>query len=188
MADKSVGPTGILPEDLWMPKIPASQDALSDRKGIAEKLTRRYGHLPHWQLGGSVYFITFRSARGKLPDQALHRVGEHILYDHGKRYMLVFAVLMPDHVHLLIRPNEKSTGCWYDLAEILKSLKGTSARSINQMMRTTGVVWQKESFDRIIRDEQEFEATLEYMYWNPFKSGLVKDPDDYAFFVRPPPA
>jgi REP element-mobilizing transposase RayT len=180
-ADRSVGPT----EDRRI-KVPASHDQAPQNKSVTQKLTRRYGRLPHWQLGGSVYFITFRSARGTLPDHALNRLSEHILYDHGKRYDLSFAVLMPDHVHLVIKPTEKSPGRWYDLAEILKSLKGTSARSINNTLGTTGTVWQKESFDRIIRDETEYEATLEYMYWNPFKSGLVKDPDDYAFFVRPP--
>jgi len=156
-----------------------------DRDGIGEKLSRRYGRLPHWQLGGSVYFITFRSKRGDLPDHALDQVREHILYDHGRRYDLVFGVLMPDHVHLVIRPREKSPSRWYDLAEILKSLKGTSARSINKLLGMSGPVWQKESFDRIVRDEREFEVTLEYMYWNPFKSRLVSDPEDYRFFVRP---
>jgi REP element-mobilizing transposase RayT len=159
-----------------------------DRNEITEKLSRRYGHLPHWQLGGSVYFITFRSARGNLPDRALELVRDHILYNHGKRFGLVLAVLMPDHVHMVIRPNEQWPGRWYDLAEILKSLKGTSARSINKLLGTSGSVWQKESFDRIIRDEQEFEATLEYMYWNPFKTGLVADPDDYPYFLRAPSA
>jgi REP element-mobilizing transposase RayT len=158
----------------------------ANKTQVTDNLSRRYGHLPHWQLGGSVYFVTFRSGRGSLPHKALHQLRENILFDHGRRYTLIFAVLMPDHVHLLIRPNEQSPGCWFDLAEILKGLKGASARRINELLGTTGRVWQKESFDRIIRNEQEFEAILDYMHLNPRNSGLVNDPDDYPFFVRPP--
>lgn len=35
---------------------------------IDQDLHIRRRHLPHWQVGGNVYFITFRSARGVLPD------------------------------------------------------------------------------------------------------------------------
>jgi hypothetical protein len=47
-------------------------------------------------------------------------------------------------------------------------------------------VWQDESYDRIIRDDQELEEKLLYMYNNPVKAGLVADPADYEFFVLPP--
>src|SRR5438094_99639 len=114
-----------------------------------ERLRKRRRHLPHWELGGSVYFITFRSARGLLPEPALRQVMVHILYDHGRRYDLHFAVVMPDHTHLLLQPLEKSPKAWHELSGILKALKGISARRINQLSGTSGTVWQEESFDRI---------------------------------------
>jgi REP element-mobilizing transposase RayT len=93
---------------------------------------------------------------------------------------------MPDHVHLLLRPREKEPGIWYDLAEILKSLKGVSARRINQLLGTTGAVWQQESYDRIVRDEKEFQEKLQYMWNNPIEAGLTKEPEQYEFYVFPP--
>jgi len=64
-------------------------------------------NLPHWQIGGRAYFVTFRSAVGSLPEGALEIVKHHILFDHNRRYELLFGVIMPDHVHLLFRPLEK---------------------------------------------------------------------------------
>ncbi len=155
-------------------------------KSVTDRLLIRRKNLPHWQLGGSTYFITFRSQRGPLPPPALHQVTKHILYDHGKRYQLVFAVVMPDHVHLILYPCLSAPGRWFDLSVILKALKGSSARQINKLLGTRGTVWQEESFDRIIRDEQELEEKLLYMYHNPVKAGLVTRPEDYEFFVYPP--
>jgi putative transposase len=152
---------------------------------IAADLLIRRGHLPHWQAGGSIYFITFCSARGALPDEARRQVMENILFDHGKRYDLVLAVVMPDHVHLLLCPRQLSAGKWYDLAEIMKGMKGASARKINQLLGTSGKVWQQESYDRIVRDEHELGEKIRYIWENPVKAGLVDDPEKFEFFVLP---
>jgi putative transposase len=161
--DKSVGPTG------------------SAGDGIASFLERRRHHLPHWQIGGSVYFITFRSARGGLSAESRLEVVKTIHYDDGRRYQLYLAVVMPDHVHMLIQPKRKKPGIWFDLAEIMKSIKGVSARRINLLLRTEGAVWQPESFDRIIRNEDEFLEKWNYMLNNPLKSGLAERPEDYKY-------
>jgi putative transposase len=75
---------------------------------------------------------------------------------------------------------------WWDLAVIMKGLKGASARRINQIIGSQGSVWQNESFDRIVRDEEEYQEKWRYMYENPLRAALVEDPDGYPFFVQPP--
>jgi putative transposase len=117
-----------------------SQENQTPPSGVTQDLLIRRRQLPHWQVGGSTYFITCRSQRGPLPPVALRQVCSHILYDHGKRYDLVFAVVMPDHVHLIFQPRLKEPGTWFDLAEIMKGLKGASARRINQLLGTRGTV------------------------------------------------
>ena len=92
---------------------------------------------------------------------------------------------MPDHVHLLLKPEELEPGLWVDLSNIMKGIKGATARKINLALGTTGTVWQKETFDRLIRDEEELYQKWNYMFWNPKFAGLVEDPDDYLFFVCP---
>src|SRR5687768_17310610 len=143
------------------------------------ELRKRRRHLPHWQLGGSVYFITFRSARGALPSVAMKQVITNVLHDHGCRYDHHFGVVMPDHTHLLLQPLTKAAGTWHELPEIMKSLKGVSARRINQLLGTSGTVWQEEYFDRIVRDAQEYEEKVNYMWNNPLKAGFVSDPEEW---------
>lgn len=92
---------------------------------------------------------------------------------------------MPDHVHLLLQPREKEPGRWIDLAEILKGIKGVSSRRINQLLGTTGTVWQAVSFDRIIRNDKEYLQKWGYMWNNPVKAGLVEQAEQYRYFVFP---
>jgi REP element-mobilizing transposase RayT len=153
--------------------------------GVGDRLLKRKRTLPHWQLGGCTYFLTFRSARGVLPLKALVITREKILEDRGTRYDMAFGVMMPDHVHLLMRPREREPGIWWDLATIMQGIKGASARRINQALETRGQVWQKESFDRIVRDDAEFQEKWLYMYENPLRAGLVDDPDRYEYFIEP---
>ncbi|MBI5178667.1 MAG: hypothetical protein HZA04_05355 [Nitrospinae bacterium] len=69
--------------------------------------------LPHWQIGGSWYFITFRTKGLELPPEARSMVTDAILHDHKKRYELALAVVMPDHVHILMRPMADGSGNYF---------------------------------------------------------------------------
>ncbi len=152
---------------------------------ISSELHRHHRRLPHWQSGGSSYFVTFRSAIGELPSEALEIVKHHILFDHKRKYELIFGVVMPDHVHILFRPICKDNGNWYSLQEILKGIKGVSARNINKLLLRTGSVWQDEYFDRLIRDEKELHEKWKYIWENPLKKGLSNSFDDYLFYIVP---
>lgn len=138
------------------------------------KITRR--HLPHWTLEGSVYFVTFRAARGVAFDEKEQGIVlEHIKEGNGTFYHCYAAVVMPDHVHILLQPNEGVT-----LSRVMHGLKGVSAHKINLHRETGGQVWQDESYDRIVRDDIEFRNELNYMYNNPVKKELTEDPDNYV--------
>ena len=85
---------------------------------------------------------------------------------------------MPDHVHLLLRPE-----AGFDMSRIMKGTKGVSARKINQHRRKQGTIWQDESWDRIVRDADEFAEMLQYMADNPLKRALVTAIDDYDGWI-----
>jgi putative transposase len=131
-------------------------------------------HLPHWTLPGSTYFVTFRLGTGELDSDERHIVLEHLKSGHGRFYDLSAAMVMPDHVHIILKPRDG-----YVLSRVLKGIKGVSARLLNQQRGASGAVWQDESWDRILRDAAEFEEKLQYMYDNPAKIGLVADSADY---------
>ena len=140
--------------------------------------------MPHIQIKGSWYFISFNSKRGALPEPARKIVMDTIQYDRDKRYELFMAVVMPDHVHMLIRPLEKEPEKYFDLSEILNLIKGVSSRKINKLLGASGRLWWDESYDTIIKNEAEFKARVEYMRKNPVKKRLVEKPEEYPFFLR----
>lgn len=146
--------------------------------------------LPHWQSPGSIYFVTFHTGSGlQLGEADREIVLNACKFWDGKRITLYMAVVMPDHVHLLIQPlpidlSDESKG-YFSLAEILHSIKSFSAQEINRLRGGSGQLWVYESYDRIIRDEQEFEEKQRYIYQNPLKKGLTEYGREYPWlFVR----
>jgi len=115
--------------------------------------------LPHLQAPESTYFITFRCRNGLfLSDQAKEIVMSTIRHWDRIRFDLDAAVVMPDHVHLICRVlGERS------LSAVLHSVKGYSARLLNKLLARKGPFWQDESFDHIIRHEQEWEEKIGYI-------------------------
>ena len=89
-------------------------------------------------------------------------VADALMHFDGDRYALDEFVVMPNHVHAIVSPSPE-----HDLAAVLQSWKGFSARRINQVLGRSGPLWQAESFDRIIRDEAELERWREYIRLNP---------------------
>jgi REP element-mobilizing transposase RayT len=145
------------------------QDAMQDD---LIHITRR--HLPHWTIEGATYFVTFRTRSGKLSVDEQKITLEQLRQGHGKYYDLIAAVVMPDHVHVLLTPNDGHV-----LSRIMKGIKGVSARQVNRLRRSAGQVWQHESYDRIVRDERELHEKINYMLNNSVKQGLTDDPWEY---------
>jgi len=141
--------------------------------------TRRR-HLPHWTMAGGTYFLTFRAAAAELAENERTIVLAHVRQGHGRFYTLLAAVVMPEHAHALLRPNDG-----VELSRIMKGIKGVSARLINTARGSAGRVWQDESWDRIVRDQAELDEKLQYVLNNPVKRELVNDPWDYPWtFIR----
>lgn len=112
-------------------------------------------------------------AAAKLVVDAMHH------FD-GQRYELGSYVVMPNHVHAIVRPllcDEEP------LERILQSWKRHAAREINRRLGLVGPFWQEESFDRIIRDEEHLWRAIQYIGANPSKAGLTRD--QCPTWVRP---
>lgn len=89
----------------------------------------------------------------------------------GERYRLHSWVIMPNHAHLLVSLKENES-----LEKIMNGWKGVSARKINRLQRTRGVVWMKDYFDRMIRDAAHFWRVARYIRRNPTKAKLTAGP------------
>jgi REP element-mobilizing transposase RayT len=144
--------------------------------------------LPHWELGGSTYFVTYRCADGVV----LRDVDQSIVIEnwrnwHGQRYLLHAAVAMPDHVHVLITPLACERG-WVRLSKIMQTNKGFSSREINKCRGRTGSVWHEERFDRIVRNDAEFSQKWNYIAENPARAELVGSGEPYPGLYLDPDA
>jgi putative transposase len=89
-------------------------------------------------------------------------------------------MIMPNHVHALmvllddihvgagLRPAQDTPAKRHSIPEIVRALKSFSARRINELRRTQGmVVWQRDYYDHIVRDEGELRWIREYIVNNP---------------------
>ncbi len=94
-------------------------------------------------------------------------VGKVLDFFDGDRYQQLAWVVMPNHVHALFVPTEGWT-----LERILHSWKSYSAKQINVSLQMSGPLWQKDYFDRLIRDESHFRNCVRYIRRNPIKAGL----------------
>jgi hypothetical protein len=75
----------------------------------------------------------------------------------------------------------RSDGDTLYIAEIMHGIKGASAHKINRLLNRSGQVWQRESFDRVLRREESIHAKVEYMIQNPVRAGLVQNAMEYSW-------
>lgn len=94
-------------------------------------------------------------------------VEQALLFFNGQRYTLKSFVIMPNHVHVLVRLHDG-----FPLEKVVQNWKERSAKAINAALGATGSVWQKDYFDRLIRSAEHWEFTDGYIRHNPEKAGL----------------
>jgi REP element-mobilizing transposase RayT len=94
----------------------------------------------------------------------------------GERYRLVDWVVMPNHVHVLIETYDG-----HPLSEVIQAWKSYTSSTANKLLGRNGAFWQRDYFDRFIRDEAHLQACIRYIQQNPVKAGLVGRPEDWPY-------
>ena len=96
-------------------------------------------------------------------------VEETLWHFAGERHQLYAYVVMPNHVHVLFMPTEGWT-----LSETVAGWKKFAARRLNDALGREGPLWQKESFDTLVRSERHFKAIVGYIKRNdPVKAWVA---------------
>jgi putative transposase len=128
--------------------------------------------------GYSCYFITASTFQkhnilqsekmaGLFVDVLLH-------YREKQKYLLHEFVVMPDHVHLLITPQES-------LERAMQLIKGGFSFRAKKELGFMHEIWQPSFYDRRVRDAEEYFAFREYIRQNPLKRGLTIKGEDYRY-------
>ena len=95
-------------------------------------------------------------------DDARKCLEEALAFYDGREYFIHAYVIMPNHVHILLTPIGNT-----NVVDILGRVKGYSAKKINQTIGSSGELWQKDMFDRMVRSDENFNSIIEYIRTNP---------------------
>lgn len=155
------------------------------------EITNKSRNLPHWRQSGVTYFITFRLA-DSLPMEKPREIdflmtqadtedsstfmpklekwldpghGECLRHFDGQRNDLLAWVVMPNHVHVLVKSLEG-----FAIDKVLHTWKSSTAHEINKLLGRSGQLWQTESYDHIVRDPQSVWSIANYIVTNPAKA------------------
>jgi REP element-mobilizing transposase RayT len=113
----------------------------------------------------------------RLADPRAARIVEGaLLFADGRDYELIAWVVMPNHVHVVVKPFVPMV-----LRVITRRWKSFTAVHINRLFRTSGRFWQPEVFDRYLRDLEHQHHAIRYVELNPVTAGLCRSPLDWAF-------
>ena len=117
-----------------------------------------------------------------------------------QRYDLIAYVVMPNHVHVLIKTYSECP-----LSKIVHGWKSYTSNRINEFLRRkeepagsrrsqknpkedlpagsrrSQVLWQREYWDRFIRDEKHFYNAVEYIHRNPVAAKLCAVPEAWEW-------
>jgi len=79
-------------------------------------------------------------------------------------------------VHLIVTPYDEVI-----LTKVLQWIKKASAFYVNSHLQRTGTLWQRESFDHILRNDESIRTKADYICLNPVRAGLVARVQDYRW-------
>ena len=127
---------------------------------------------------GAVYHVTSRTNnKVKIFENRLGRKIMTLFLQKAKNkfnFKLENFCVMPTHIHLLIEPTKETS-----LSKIMQWIKTNSAKSLNNTFNSIDHLWGHRYFARIIKDQNEFEAVMNYIDENPVKAGLVATPEEW---------
>ncbi len=163
---------------------------VSTEPAVGSKYSKR--RLPHFERSWAKYMVTFSTVgRRVLSPPARAIVLESLLFTQRQgRWQLFAACVMPDHVHALFEPQVKERDAdgnpiFWSLTELLHSVKSFTAHAINKKEGSSGSVWEKESFDRMIRSDADLEEKFQYICGNPWNSAVVSITEPYPWLWTP---
>jgi len=163
--------------------------------GKFDKLLDGAGYGPTWLQNDNV---------AQVVKDAMH-------YSDKKSYDLICYTIMSNHVHLVFTPitleqNEATNKIverdlsrpithnflnkigdinvalhFPIVTDILRKLKGSTARECNKLINRSGTFWQHESYDHVVRDKKELIRIVKYVLNNPVKAGLCEKWEDWKW-------
>ena len=130
--------------------------------------------IPSWVHQGARHFITFNVANREENPLVAPGIAHALLrgiedYEAQHRWFVWLAVVMPDHLHLIVTFNLE-----YGLANTVRAWKRYHAH-------TLGIDWQRDFFEHRLRDDDAFLEKCAYIRMNPVRKGLCATPEEWPY-------
>jgi putative transposase len=105
-------------------------------------------------------------------------------------YALEAIVILPDHIHMIIRPKIPT-----EYSKIIRHIKRSFVYGLDQetkeeakseishakFHRGHAGIWQERFYEHTIRDEKDWLEKMEYIKYNPIKYNYVENPADWKY-------
>ncbi len=128
-------------------------------------------------IGGYRYSLTFCTedrAEWLVDPEAVELVATQILRAARDTSFAVTAYcVMPDHVHLVVEGLTDAA----DLKRFVHRAKQFSGYRYSQRWKRR--LWQRYSYERVLRTEEHTSDVVRYVLENPVRAGLAKHPTEY---------
>lgn len=148
---------------------------------------RSRGYIPHCDSAGMIQHVVIRTISASEDTEA---DGQHflkgpeaaaaiesaLLHFDGERYRLLAWCVMSNHVHVIAQQLEG-----WPLASVVHSWKSFTANGVNRVLCRSGPVWQREYFDRFMRNDDHLSSTIAYVENNPVAAGLVEKAHEWRW-------
>jgi putative transposase len=161
---------------------------------------QKYKTCKRWNEPGDAHFLTFTCFHGyKLLSRDRTRLWLVEAVDRARRrhaFDVWAYVVMPEHVHLVIRPRNRD----YDISPMLKAMKWPVSTRARKFLERTSPEWVRRltvvqpngqqcfrfwqrggGFARNVRHERSVGAMIEYIHANPVRRGLAREPVDWIW-------
>src|SRR3970040_1434916 len=128
-------------------------------------------------LSDKIFFLTTNLRRGLAPFSPRERkLLSHTVAAVRRRrqFQLAGFVVMPDHLHLLVRPLPGDP-----ISVLMQELKYVSGRRINIARGSRGTLWQKGFFDHFMRTPKNSAKPLNKIHKTLGRRGLAKGAEDW---------
>lgn len=97
-------------------------------------------------------------------------------FHHGQRFDLLAWVVVPNHIHALLRVGDTTP-----LSKIIQNWKSLSAVAANKVLGRAGEFWQADYWDTFMRDEEQTRKAIRYIENNPVQARLCRTPEEWPF-------
>ena len=90
-----------------------------------------------------------------------------------QRFEILAYCFMPDHLHMLVG-GETAVSDARRFIDLARQLSGYAHRQA-----TGDRLWQRSTWDRVLRSDDDTTTVIRYLLLNPVRAGLVERPLDY---------